>query len=281
MAPAPVAPAPWLPRRWPLRRWLPRRGPAPCPRLRWHPPPVPTIAVRSASRRLREDHAPRSRRSTSYPPRPRIHAARHTRSAVPLRLPHNWGRGASGGGSPLHAPDAGVQEVAADLAAVQPLIRQADQAVARGDMVDAYALYRQAINAAPLSDVPRLKLAQAYALGGLPDKALSEAQRALEIAPDSLAVQEFLIKYRRRERHHRRDGRPLQGARHQEPGGRRRPIWTSAMPSGTARPTRTPRPNTRARATSRPPAPTPSGSPSPTWPAFTPPRAATTTAWPR
>ena len=85
--------------------------------------------------------------------------------------------------------------MAANLASVQPTIRQADQAVARGDMVDAYALYRQAINAAPLSDVPRLKLAQAYALGGLPDKALSEAQRALEIAPDSLAVQEFLIKF--------------------------------------------------------------------------------------
>ena len=146
-------------------------------------------------RRPRSPRLP-CRRSPCPPPvaAPESHAARLSKfaavPALPLRLPQNSGRGAS-------SPASRTQEyeVAADLAAVQPLIRQADQAVSRGDMVDAYALYRQAINAAPLSDVPRLKLAQAYALGGLPDKALSEAQRALEIAPDSLAVQEFLIKF--------------------------------------------------------------------------------------
>ena len=40
--------------------------------------------------------------------------------------------------------------------------------------------------------VPRLKLAQAYQKGGLTDKALNEAKRALEIAPDNLSVQQFL-----------------------------------------------------------------------------------------
>ena len=95
----------------------------------------------------------------------------------------------------LVPPPAAPTDSGADLAAVQPLIRQGDQAVARGDIVDAYALYREAINDAPLSDVPRLKLAQAYLLGGLPDKALNEAQRALMIAPNSVAVQEFLIKF--------------------------------------------------------------------------------------
>jgi len=54
-------------------------------------------------------------------------------------------------------------------------------------------LYRQAIDGAPLSVVPRLKLAQAYLQGGFKDKALSEAKRALQVSPDSIPVQEFLI----------------------------------------------------------------------------------------
>ena len=56
----------------------------------------------------------------------------------------------------------------------------------------AISLYRQAVNGAPLSVVPRLKLAQAYQHGGMTEKSLDEAKRALEIAPDSLAVQQFL-----------------------------------------------------------------------------------------
>lgn len=93
------------------------------------------------------------------------------------------------------APAAPAHDSDADLAAVQPLIAQGDQAVARGDLVDAYVAYRAAINGAPLSAVPRLKLAQAYLAGGLPDKALNEAQRALEIIPSSVPLQEFLIKF--------------------------------------------------------------------------------------
>ena len=98
----------------------------------------------------------------------------------------------NGGSGESAAP---AHDTAADLAAVQPLITLGDGAVARGDMVEAYSHYRDAINSAPLSDVPRLKLAQAYLLGGLPDKALNEAQRALEIAPDSIPLQDFLIKF--------------------------------------------------------------------------------------
>ena len=81
---------------------------------------------------------------------------------------------------------------AEDLAAVAPLMRKADAALEGGDVVGAIALYRQAVNGAPLNLVPRLKLAQAYQKGGLSEKALSEAQRALEIAPDSQPVQQFL-----------------------------------------------------------------------------------------
>ena len=55
-----------------------------------------------------------------------------------------------------------------------------------------FALYRQAVNGAPLSVVPRLKLAQAYQKDGLSDRALDEARRALEVAPDSVPVQQFL-----------------------------------------------------------------------------------------
>jgi tetratricopeptide (TPR) repeat protein len=40
--------------------------------------------------------------------------------------------------------------------------------------------------------VPRLKLAQAYQKAGMSEKALDEAKRALEIAPDSQPVQKFL-----------------------------------------------------------------------------------------
>lgn len=79
-----------------------------------------------------------------------------------------------------------------DLAAVTPLLTKGDAFLEGGDVVGAISLYRQAVNGAPLSVVPRLKLALAYQKGGLTDKALDEAKRALEIAPDNLPVQQFL-----------------------------------------------------------------------------------------
>lgn len=81
---------------------------------------------------------------------------------------------------------------AEDLAAITPLMTKGDAAIEGGDVVGAIALYRQAVNGAPLSIVPRLKLAQAYQKGGLSEKALDEARRALEIAPDNQPVQQFL-----------------------------------------------------------------------------------------
>jgi len=79
------------------------------------------------------------------------------------------------------------------LDAVRPLIARGDAAVDRGEIASAISLYRQAIDGAPLSVVPRLKLAQAYLQGGFKDKALNEAKRALQVSPDSIPVQEFLI----------------------------------------------------------------------------------------
>ena len=84
------------------------------------------------------------------------------------------------------------QPKAEDLAAIAPLMNRGDSALEGGDVVGAIALYRQAVNGAPLSLAPRLKLARAYQKGGLNEKALSEAQRALEIAPDSQPLQQFL-----------------------------------------------------------------------------------------
>jgi len=78
------------------------------------------------------------------------------------------------------------------LAAIAPMLAQGDSAADSGDLVGAIALYRQAINEAPLSVVPRLKLAQAYQKDGMGDRALDEARRALEVAPDNLPVQQFL-----------------------------------------------------------------------------------------
>ena len=83
-------------------------------------------------------------------------------------------------------------ENAEDMTAIQPLLARGDAALDGGDTVSAIALYRQAVNGAPLSVVPRLKLAQAYAKDGLSGRALDEARRALQIAPDSEPVQQFL-----------------------------------------------------------------------------------------
>ena len=93
------------------------------------------------------------------------------------------------------APALTVKKVPApaeDMTAIAPLLAKGDTALDGGDAVSAIAFYRQAINGAPLSVVPRLKLAQAYQKDGLNDRALDEARRALEIAPDSLPVQQFL-----------------------------------------------------------------------------------------
>ena len=90
------------------------------------------------------------------------------------------------------APVVLPQARAEDLSDVSPLLRRGDSALSGGDVVGAIAFYRKAVNGAPLSAVPRLKLAQAYQQGGMSDKSLDEARRALEIAPDSLAVQQFL-----------------------------------------------------------------------------------------
>ncbi len=81
---------------------------------------------------------------------------------------------------------------AEDMTAIAPLLAKGDSALDGGDAVSAIAFYRQAINGAPLSVVPRLKLASAYQKDGLNDRALDEARRALQIAPDSLPVQQFL-----------------------------------------------------------------------------------------
>jgi tetratricopeptide (TPR) repeat protein len=79
-----------------------------------------------------------------------------------------------------------------DLRAIAPLMTKGDSALDGGDFVGAISYFRQAINGAPLSVVPRLKLAQAYEREGLSDKALDEARRALEIAPDSAPVLQLL-----------------------------------------------------------------------------------------
>jgi tetratricopeptide (TPR) repeat protein len=96
----------------------------------------------------------------------------------------------SASSSSLNADPAEMEQ---RLDAVRPLIARGDEAVESGEIARAISLYRQAIDGAPLSVVPRLKLAQAYLQGGFRDKALSEAKRALQVSPDSIPVQEFLI----------------------------------------------------------------------------------------
>ncbi len=97
---------------------------------------------------------------------------------------------------PVFVPPTAVKKhapPAEDMTAIEPLLARGDSALDGGDAVSAIALYREAINGAPLSVVPRLKLAQAYQKDGLSDRALDEARRALEIAPDSAPVQQFLL----------------------------------------------------------------------------------------
>lgn len=94
--------------------------------------------------------------------------------------------------SPEYAPPVHPAPRPEDLTDILPLMTRGDTALEGGDIVGAISDYRQAVNGAPRSAVPRLKLAQAYQRGGLSEKALDEGKRALDIAPDSLAVQQFL-----------------------------------------------------------------------------------------
>lgn len=79
-----------------------------------------------------------------------------------------------------------------DLSGVKGILTNGDDELARGNFVGAIARYREAVNGAPLSVTPRLKLAQAYLQAEMRDKALDEARRALGVAPDSQLVQQFL-----------------------------------------------------------------------------------------
>ncbi len=80
-----------------------------------------------------------------------------------------------------------------DLVSVRGLLTQGDDALSAGNFVAAIAAYRDAVNGAPLTMLPRLKLAQAYLQSDRRDKALSEAQRALSLAPNDPSVQQFLM----------------------------------------------------------------------------------------
>ena len=80
-----------------------------------------------------------------------------------------------------------------DLSSVRKMLSDGDNALAIGSFVEAISNYRDAVNGAPLSVVPRLKLAQAYLQSDLRDKALSEAQRALQIAPGDPSIVQFLM----------------------------------------------------------------------------------------
>ncbi len=81
-----------------------------------------------------------------------------------------------------------------DLSAIQGTLDQGDAELARGNFIGAIAFYRDAVNGAPLSTTPRLKLAEAYLEADMRDKALDEAERALGVAPDSKPIQQFLMR---------------------------------------------------------------------------------------
>ncbi len=152
---------------------LPKAAAAPLPKAAAIPPqPAP---VQVAALPKREIPTP-----TSALPRPFVPEAAPPQAPVfvPTPVPVAIKK---------HAPPA------EDITAIEPLLARGDSALDGGDAVSAIALYREAINGAPLSVVPRLKLAQAYQQDGLSDRALDEARRALEIAPDSAPVQQFLM----------------------------------------------------------------------------------------
>jgi tetratricopeptide (TPR) repeat protein len=92
------------------------------------------------------------------------------------------------------APSVPRRVAADDLSGVKSLLGVGDDDEARGDFAAAILAYRDAVNGAPLSVTPRLKLAEVYLEAGMRDKALDEAQRALEIIPGSPAIQQFLMR---------------------------------------------------------------------------------------
>lgn len=92
--------------------------------------------------------------------------------------------------TPPPAPEPGDS-----LTAVASTLAQGDAALERGDVVGAIASYRDAVNGVPRNVVPRLKLAAAYLQAGLREKALDEARRALDVAPNDAPVQEFLRRW--------------------------------------------------------------------------------------
>jgi tetratricopeptide (TPR) repeat protein len=91
------------------------------------------------------------------------------------------------------SPSVNDDQIAEQLKPAEPVIVQGDAAMDRDEIAEAIADYRQAINLAPLSTEPRLKLAEAYLKGGFKEKAIAEAKRALVVSPDNVPVQEFLI----------------------------------------------------------------------------------------
>ena len=90
--------------------------------------------------------------------------------------------------------DAELKRRASQLASIQKTMARGDSQMDLGNVVDAIGIYRQAINDAPFAIDPRIRLANAYLQAGMQDQALSEAQRAIELSPNSKAAQDFLIK---------------------------------------------------------------------------------------
>lgn len=78
------------------------------------------------------------------------------------------------------------------LAAIKGQLSQGDSLLSQGDFAGAIAVFRSAINLAPFSAVPRLRLAETYLQADMKDKALDEATRALEIDPGNTAILNFL-----------------------------------------------------------------------------------------
>jgi len=164
------------------------------------PVPVPAMPVSRVPRVVRPVPAPRVFVSVAAKPAPPVSAAVVPSSQsksdqtliVPSPLPIPAPSqvvivpGSSVAPSPVPRSDE-------DLVSVRAVISQGDDALSAGNFVAAISAYRDAVNGAPLAMMPRLKLAQAYLQSDRRDKALSEAQRALQIAPNDMAVQQFLV----------------------------------------------------------------------------------------
>lgn len=136
--------------------------------------PMPTLAP------LRPTLSPTTPRVTKAPP-----AAAPSPPASPARI--------SPPATPIaKSPPAAAAPPPEDLSAIKGQLSQGDSLLSQGDFAAAIAVFRSAINTAPLSVVPRVKLAQTYLEADMQDKALDEATRALEIAPGNAAILSFL-----------------------------------------------------------------------------------------